>query len=146
MKLIKAGAIIALALILFSGGYLAGAKTSVTKEIRIGYANSEQPERIDYPTIITDARDQGTIDNFLMVYLNSKQTEDVTVDNDHPDLYILLLSPKQSTGLIDSKVWFTAEGAIIGRRAGENWEQIDYRVINQDHADFIKEHAGYTKK
>jgi hypothetical protein len=150
MKFIKVGAIIVLALILFSGVYLTGTMTSekLTKEISIGYANSEYAGQIDNPTIITDAQDQAVIDNFLMIYLYSKQTEDVMIDNDHPDLYITLSSSRSSTGvsigLIDSKVWFTTEGAVIGKRSGESWEQVDYSIINQDDADYIKKQAKST--
>ncbi len=151
MKFIKIGAIIALAILLFVGGYITGNTTSdkVTKEISIGFANSEHEGQIDHPIVITEAQDQGAaIDNFMMIYLQSKQTEDVTIDRDQPDLYITLsrVTPNVILGLIDSKLWFTDEGAVIGIRSGVGWDQVDYRIIKQEDANYIKEHAEGVEK
>ncbi|UTW69522.1 hypothetical protein KHA80_22670 [Anaerobacillus sp. HL2] len=48
------------------------------------------------------------------------------------------MSPKQSVGLIDSRVWFTNEGAIIGQRNGESWDQVEYYKIDKSDANYIK--------
>lgn len=48
-------------------------------------------------------------------------------------------SPKQSTELIDSKVWITNEGAIIGFLFGESREVTEFKRVNQADADYIRE-------
>ncbi|MBK3496394.1 hypothetical protein JFL43_16315 [Viridibacillus sp. YIM B01967] len=132
---------IVFALILFSAGYFTSKMTSetITREVKIGVESSKNDGQIDYKQIITDAQNQGVIDNFMMIYLNSKPIDHVDINKNHPDLFIEMNSPKQSTGLIDSKVWFTNNGAIIGKRSGESWEDIEYKSINQADADFIRE-------
>ncbi|MGE7837325.1 hypothetical protein [Viridibacillus arvi] len=129
------------ALLLFSAGYLTSKLTieTVTREVKIGVENNKNNGQINNKKVITDAQNQGIIDNFMMIYLQSKPVEHVEINKDHPDLFIEMNSPKQSTGLIDSKVWFTNNGAIIGIRSGESWEDIEYKSISQADADFIKE-------
>ncbi|MEO4054779.1 hypothetical protein [Solibacillus sp. CAU 1738] len=132
--------IIITALLFFSGGFLIGKMTSetITREIKIGVENGENSGQVDYKKIITDAQNQVIIDNIMMIYLQSIPTENTEINMNRPDLFIEMSSPKQSTGLIDSKVWFTDEGAIIGNRASESWENVEYRSINQAAADYIK--------
>ena len=65
---------------------------------------------------------------------------------DKPDVHISVISPKQSTGLIDSRLWFTNEGAVIGIRSGESWDQVEYFEININDANYIKEQIGYQKE
>ncbi|MGE7934917.1 hypothetical protein [Viridibacillus arvi] len=129
------------ALLLFSAGYLTSKLTTetVTREVKIGVENNKNGGQINNKKMITDAQNQGVIDNFMMIYLQSKPVEHVEINKEHPDLFIEMNSPKQSTGLIDSKVWFTYNGAIIGIRSGESWEDIEYKSISQADADFIKE-------
>ncbi|WP_352524077.1 hypothetical protein [Heyndrickxia oleronia] len=47
--------------------------------------------------------------------------------------------------LIDSKLWFTKEGAIIGERIAEGWEQTEYYRIDEDDADYIKKTVQYKE-
>ncbi|MGM9988001.1 MAG: hypothetical protein ACI35O_12340, partial [Bacillaceae bacterium] len=54
----------------------------------------------------------------------------ISIDKENPDLFIEINSPKQHTGLIDSRLWYTNDGAIIGIRNGESWDQIKYTRIN----------------
>lgn len=125
--------------ILFSVGYLIGSKTTetVTKEVKIGIQNNK--EHVEYNKIFTDAQNLTVIDNILMIYLTSSPTENIEVNKNSPDLFIEINSPKQSTGLINSKMWFTNDGgAIIGLRSGESWKKVDYKRINQNEADYIK--------
>ncbi|MGE7623448.1 hypothetical protein ACQKMD_10410 [Viridibacillus sp. NPDC096237] len=133
--------IIVLALIFFSAGYVTSKTTSetITREVKIGIEKSRNDGQIDYIKTITDAQNQVVIDNFMMIYMNSKPVNTIDINKDRPDLFIEVNSPKQSTGLIDSKVWFTDNGAIIGIRSGENWADVEYKSINQDDADFIRE-------
>jgi len=57
---------------------------------------------------------------------------------ENPDIFILVLNPKLSVGLIDSKVWFTNEGAIIAERSGESWDQVEYFKIDESDTNYIK--------
>lgn len=135
--------IIVIALIFFSAGYVTSKNTSetITREVKIGVGKSGNDGQIDYIKTITDAQNQVVIDNFMMIYMNSKPVNTSEINKEQPDLFIEVNSPKQSTGLIDSKVWFTDNGAIIGIRSGENWADVEYKSINQDDADFIREQS-----
>lgn len=116
-----------------------------SREIRIGYDNIENVGQIDIKKVITDTDHQGIVDNFLMIYLYKEKILDTNKDLDKPDVHISVMSPKQSTGLIDSRLWFTNEGAVIGIRSGESWDQVDYFEINKSDANYIKEQIDYQE-
>lgn len=115
-----------------------------SREIRIGYDNNENVGQIDIKKVITDTENQEIVDNLFMIYLNKESTSNQNLEK--PDVYISVISPKQFTSLIDSRLWFTNEGAIIGIRSGESWEQIDYFEINKNDANYIKEQIEYQEE
>lgn len=133
--------IIASILVIFLGGYTFAKFNAdgVSREIIIGTENHETEQGMDIKKTINNAEDQNAVDNIMMIYLNGEQIEDVNIDMDNPDLIIQVNSPKQSTVLIDSKIWFTTEGAIIGYRAGESWDEIDFLQVNKEYAEYIQE-------
>lgn len=98
--------------------------------------------QIDFTKIIKDNEDQSAIDNFTVIYSNKSKII-IEEDMGKPDVYLSIRSPKQFTNLIDSKIWFTKEGATIGIRSGETWKEIDYFSINKDDADYIREKIDY---
>ncbi|WP_243291794.1 hypothetical protein [Bacillus sp. FJAT-47783] len=114
-----------------------------SREIWIGYDDNENVGQIDIKKVITDTESQGIVDNFMMIYLNKEKIFDANKELGKPDVHISINSPKQSTGLIDSRLWFEDEGAIIGIRSGESWNQVDYFKINKDDADYIKEQIDF---
>ena len=116
-----------------------------SREIRVGYQNSANPNGIDYPTIFTDTKNQTIIDNLQMIYLHKEKIENVDIDIENPDIFIMMLNPKRSVGLIDSNVWFTNEGAMIAERIGESWEQVEYFIIDKSDANYIKEIIDYRE-
>lgn len=146
-KTIKIIGVIAAALILLLGGYFAGSinNNEVSREIKIGYKNNENPNRIDFPKSFTDVENQPIIDNMLMIYLNKKKIANVNIDVENPDIYIKVISPREFVGLIDSKVWFTDEGAIIGEHHGEDWDKVKYFKVDESEANYIKEIIDYSK-
>lgn len=146
-KTINIISVIIVAIIIFLGGYFIGYfnNNEASREIRIGYQNSFNPDRIDYHNIFTDVENQSIIDNFLMIYLHKDKIEKVNIDVENPDIFISVISPKQSVGLIDSKVWFTNEGAIIALRSGESWDKIEYFKIGTSDASYIKEIIEYQE-
>ncbi|MDS9109428.1 hypothetical protein RLL75_01760, partial [Streptococcus pneumoniae] len=83
---------------------------------------------------------------FIMIYLNAKEIENPNIDLENPDMYIELNNPNASVGLIDSKVWFVDDGAIIGKRAGESWNQIDFYKTDESDVEYIKETVEYEGK
>lgn len=117
-----------------------------SREIRIGYDNIENVGQVDIEKVITDTENQGIVDNFLMIYLNNEQISNTNANINKPDVHISVISPKQSTGLIDSRLWFTNEGAVIGIRSGESWDQVEYFEININDANYIKEQIGYQEE
>lgn len=147
LKWIKIISIIAIAIIIFFGGYFTGSinNNKASTEIRIGYKNSNNPDQIDYSTIFTNIENQDIVDNFIMIYLQKERIMNANPDTENPDIYIDVISPKRSVGLIDSKVWFTNEGAIIGKRSGESWDEIEYYKIDKEDANYIKENIDYKE-
>lgn len=145
MKFVKVISIVVVAIIVFLGGYFAGSLSNneVTKEIRIGYQNSDNSNRVDYHNVFTDTENPLIIERFLMIYINKEKIENVNLDLENPDIYIEVNNPKASVGLIDSRLWFTNEGAIIGRRTGKDWNQVNFYKIDESDANYIKETIKY---
>jgi hypothetical protein len=138
-RTIRLISVILFAILIFLSGYFTGINNrEASMEIRIGHQNSVNPNGIDYPTIFTDAKNPSIVNNFLMVYLQKEKIENVDIDMENPDIFILVLNLKLSVGLIDSKVWFTNEGAIIAERSGESWDQVEYFKIDESDTNYIK--------
>lgn len=131
--------------LVFGGGYFAGAKINaeVMKEVRIGYQNEGNPNRVDYHKVYTDLENPEIIDSFLMIYFNREKIENVSVDLQNPDLYIELNNPKYWIGMMSSEIWFTDEGAIMGDGAGE---QMMFYEIDEGDAEYIKTTIGYEEE
>jgi hypothetical protein len=133
-------------LLIFSVGFLAGKYVSqeeVSREIRVGYQDSERPDVINFEKIIKNTEDQGVVDNIMMIFMNKKETDSPGVNLDKPDVFLSVTSPKQFTGLIDSRIWFREDGAIIADRAGESWDEVMYYSISDQDADYLKETFVY---
>ncbi|MDO6656980.1 hypothetical protein [Anaerobacillus sp. 1_MG-2023] len=147
MKLMKITGVIAVSLIIFVGGYFTGNlnNNEASREIRIGYQNSDNPSRIDYRNVFKDTENQAIIDNLLMIYLGKEKMKNVNIDKENPDIYYKLISPRQSVSLIDSRVWFTNDGAIIGERSGEGWDQVEYYKLDKNNAKYLKETIDYKE-
>ncbi|MFC4323250.1 hypothetical protein [Litchfieldia salsa] len=125
-------------------GYSIGTNSDeASREIIIGYDNIENDGQIDIEKVIADTENQGVVDNFLMIYLNKEKIIDTNQNLDKPDVHISVVSPKQSTSLIDSILWFKNEGAVIAIRSGESWDRVDYFEINKSDANYIKEQIEY---
>lgn len=146
MRSAKMISIIALIAIAFLGGYLIGKGNTgeASREIRIGYDNKEIDGRIDIAKVISDTESQEIVDNFMMIYLTMEEITNPNLAN--PNVHISVISPKQSTSLIDSRLWFTNKGAVIGIRSGESWDQVDYFAINKNDANYIKEQVDYQEE
>ncbi|WP_422124398.1 hypothetical protein DHX103_06140 [Planococcus sp. X10-3] len=144
-KTVKIICSVIIAGLIFLGGVFAGtvSNAEVTKEIKIGYQNDGNPDRVDYHKVYTDSENPLIMDNFLMIYLNWEKVDNVNVDLESPDLYIELNNPKDSVGLIDSKLWFDNDVAIIGRRVGESWDQVIFYEIDESDAEYIKKTIEY---
>ncbi len=134
--------------LIFLGGFFVGniSKAEIMKEIKIGYEDVENSSKVIYEKVFTDVENSTTIDNFIMIYLNAKEIENPNIDLENPDMYIELNNPNASVGLIDSKVWFVDDGAIIGKRAGESWDQIDFYKTDESDVKYIKETVEYEGK
>ncbi|MFK8795855.1 hypothetical protein [Planococcus plakortidis] len=134
--------------LIFLGGFFVGniSKAEIMKEIKIGYEDVENSSKVIYEKVFTDVENSTTIDNFIMIYLNAKEIENPNIDLENPDMYIELNNPNASVGLIDSKVWFVDDGAIIGKRAGESWNQIDFYKTDESDVEYIKETVEYEGK
>lgn len=134
--------------LIFLGGFFVGniSKAEIMKEIKIGYEDVENSSKVIYEKVFTDVENSTTIDNFIMIYLNAKEIENPNIDLENPDMYIELNNPNASVGLIHSKVWFVDDGAIIGKRAGESWDQIDFYKTDESDVEYMKETVEYEGK
>lgn len=131
---------------LLSIGVLTGKYTfieEVSREIRVGYQDGGNPEVIRFEKVVTNIEDQSAIDNIMMIYLNKEEIDSPDIDFNHPDVYISVMSPKQHTVLIDSRVWFHKEGAVIAERLGDSWEKVQYFSVSPQDAGYLKETIQY---
>ncbi|TYS18638.1 hypothetical protein FZC78_03705 [Rossellomorea vietnamensis] len=132
-------------LIIFIGGYLAGiyfSKEEVTREIRVGYQDRGRDDVIHFKNIIKNTENQSAVDNIMMIFMKKEKIADPDVNLEKPDIYLEVLNPKHFTGLIDSRIWFKDEGAVIAERSGESWEDVVYYSIHEQDADYLKQIAG----
>ncbi|QST01134.1 hypothetical protein IMZ31_06110 [Pontibacillus sp. ALD_SL1] len=138
---------ISVCIVLFLGGYVVGIIThnEVSREIRFGYQHSEQPNRVDYPHVFTDLENQTIIDNLMMTYLHKEKIESANVNVEKPDLYMSVGSPKQSVILISARIWFTPDGAIVGERRGENWDEVAFYKWDNRDARYIMDTINYEE-
>ncbi|WP_307346310.1 hypothetical protein [Metabacillus malikii] len=148
MKLTKIISLIALVVIIFIGGYFTGYinNNEASREIRIGYKNNVNPNQVDDKNIFTDTENQTIIDNFMMIYLHKEKVTDTQMDLENPDIYLNVINPKRSIGLIESRLWFNDRGAIIGERVGESWDEVEFFQIDNSDATYIKETIDYQEE
>ncbi|MGD6802778.1 hypothetical protein [Rossellomorea aquimaris] len=135
-------------LIIFIGGYLAGiyfSKEEVSREIRVGYQDRDRDDVIHFEKIIKNTENQGAVDNIMMIFMKREKIAAPDVNLEKPDIYLELLSPKQFTGLIDSRIWFRGDGAVIAERSGESWKDVIYYAIPKQGADYLKQIVEYDK-
>lgn len=128
---------IALAGAVFAGGFVAGTITSddASYSVSIQEVSEEQPpDGVNF----NDVDDPAKMDSFLGLYLGKQSTDKVEVDLENPDYMIKLHSPKRSIGLLDARLWFTDEGAVIGERRGETWNQTTFYTITESDASYIQ--------
>lgn len=149
MKVIRGFSFLAIAIVIFFAGYFTHKLTNetvqeVSSEVQFGYQSPEQPDQIQVKRSYTNVEDQNIVDNIMMILMHKKPSGEV-MDVDQPDMYINVLSPKQHTGLVDSRIWFTESGAVIGDRVGESWDQVEYFEVNEQAADYLKEQGGFEE-
>ncbi|TFE02311.1 hypothetical protein [Jeotgalibacillus salarius] len=147
MKILKVLGFIAIAVLVFFAVYITNQQINpqeVSREVQFGYQDGDQPERINFEKVYSDIEDQSVIDNTMMIFMH-KETSDEEMSDVEPDMHIWVSSPTQSAVLIESRIWFTEQGAIIGERAGESWDQVEYFEINEQDAAYLKEQGGYDE-
>jgi hypothetical protein len=145
-----------LMLVLFTAGFAAGvffSKEPVSREIQVSYQNPERPGEYVIEKVIKNTEDQSAVDNILMIYLNRNRMlmnengiSDPAFDFENPDVFIRINSPKQYTGLVDSRMWFIEGAAIIADRGGENWNKVDFYSISPEDAAYLKDIIGYENR
>ncbi|WP_404407089.1 hypothetical protein [Jeotgalibacillus malaysiensis] len=149
MKGMKILSTLVIAIAIFLAGYFTHKLTNetvqeVSSEVQFSYQSPEQPEQIQVKQSYTNVEDQNVVDNIMMILMHKKPSSEV-MDVDQPDMYINVLSPKQHTGLVDARVWFTESGAVIGDRVGESWDQVEFFEVNEQDADYLKEQGGFEE-
>lgn len=126
---------------IFFGGYTYARNTSY-RSIIIGEPSDEIEDQIDILYEINDKSEADflIINDFIAMFIG-ESVEPVSVDQDHPDLYIWLNSktPTMNYRVLSFKIWFTSDGGIIGNRKGMTWDDVNYNIITKDQAEYIKE-------
>lgn len=147
-KTVKVIGSLLIVVLVFLSGYFIGnvSKAEVMKEIKVGYEGMENSNRVIYEKVFTDTENPTIIDNFIMIYLNAKESEDPNIDLENPDMYMELNNPNAAIGLIDSKLWFVDDYAIVGIRVGETWDQVDFYELSDTDTKYIKEMVEYEKE
>ena len=81
------------------------------------------------------------MDNIEMIFFNSTNIENVKVDVNKPDLYIVRNSNFVGItfGKLDAKVWFTSTGGIIAIRKGETWDKVEYKSLTEQDAKYLQD-------
>lgn len=145
MNKLKVISVVFIAIIIFIGGYATGRlmHDEVSMEVRIGYPHSEYPNRVDYPHTFKNTDNQNIINNLLMIHMQKERIDNIDMDIANPDIYLELLSPTESVGLLESRVWFMEDGAIIAQRDGISWDEVEFYKIPEDDATYIKGLIGY---
>ncbi|QFT87665.1 hypothetical protein FIU87_03285 [Bacillus sp. THAF10] len=145
MNRTKAISIIFIAILIFIVGYATGRlmQHDVSMEFRIGYPHSEFPNRVDYPHTFKNTDNQHIINNLLMIHMQKERIDDMDLEIDSPDIYMNLLSPTESVGLLESRLWFKEDGAIIAERNGISWDEVEFYKIPESDASYIKGLTGY---
>ncbi|MDV2682901.1 hypothetical protein RYX56_00790 [Alkalihalophilus lindianensis] len=69
----------------------------------------------------------------------SEQIDVDQVNREGVDVHLIIKSPKAAISLVDAKVWFEVDGALI--KMGE----ADYRRINHVDAEVLKRMINYVK-
>ncbi|KGP92407.1 hypothetical protein N780_02065 [Pontibacillus chungwhensis BH030062] len=138
---------ITVCIVLSLSGYVVGTIThnEVSREIRFGYQHSEQANRVDYPHVFTDVENQTIVDNLMMTYLHKEKIESANVNVEEPDLYMSVGSPKQSVILINARIWFSTDGAIVGERRGESWDEVAFYRMDERDARYIMDTIEYEE-
>lgn len=133
-----------LAICIGGGGFLLG-KTLYQKpnlEVRIGHPDTNYGNVLLTDKVFTDIGHSNITNNILMIFLYRTPIENSNVDVNKPDKSITINSLKENTGLIEAKIWFLSDKAIIGMRVGESWDKIEFSEIDQNSAQYIKSLEG----
>lgn len=133
--------------LIFAGGYFVGKVTNqeVLKEVVVRYEGTdENSRRIIYEQTYTDLENPSVIDNIIMIHLTSEEIEDPTVDMENPDMFLKVNSPNASASLLDSRIWFVDNYAILGDRVGESWDKVKFQRIEGYDVEYLKEITKYN--
>ncbi|MFB7142257.1 hypothetical protein ACFCYN_21760 [Gottfriedia sp. NPDC056225] len=139
-KFIKFGGFLLLITIVFSGGFICGKLlyNKPTREIQVGYEETGQQGVIEIRNVINDVNNQDKIDFIQQMLTFAKQINVNKKDLGKSDVHLFINSPKQGIRLMEIRIWFTDDGAII--------DMGDYRKIDQSEAKMLKKMLGYKEQ
>lgn len=85
-----------------------------------------------------DEEHQAELDTMLNILLHQKPLEGASVDVDNPDISLELISPERSVGILDARIWFEEDTAVLGIRSGQTWNSIRYSELSKNDAEYIQ--------
>ncbi|GAA0422596.1 MAG: hypothetical protein ACQEWU_14255 [Bacillota bacterium] len=98
MKLRSVLVMAILSIMLFATGYITALFTNSQTSREIWLTDHDET------VIITNIADQSVVDNIIMIYLRKKQLTANINELGKPDMSIRVVSPREHTSLIDSKL------------------------------------------
>ncbi|WP_088068914.1 hypothetical protein [Gottfriedia luciferensis] len=141
---------ILLIIIILEGYFLISSKNSEknipSREIRIGYTYFHNPDQINFKKVITDFKNQNDVDFIESIFWGAETISNPNVNVKFPDVHLFINSPRQGTLILNARVWFNNEGAILATSADVNWHKVYFRKINKLESDYFKKVINFKQK
>ncbi|WP_053219280.1 hypothetical protein [Virgibacillus senegalensis] len=123
----------------YLSGYAGGQETSDGRSLLIGKPENNT-EKVEYSVRYTDKKSSEVIDRFLMIYSQSEPTFPENIDQSSPDIVLSLNNDSRSVRLLDVRLWFSDNSAIIGHKRSSSWH---FRKITKQDTDYLKKLATW---
>jgi len=118
-------------------------KTIPSRQIQIGHMISNNMDQIEFEKVITDEENQNAVDYLEGIFWGSNRTTNQNVDLNHPDAFLFINSPRQGTRILNSMIWFTDHGVVIGVYNGDN--KMEFRKLELSEVEYFKKIISYQK-
>ncbi|MEH6939812.1 hypothetical protein V7056_18500 [Bacillus sp. JJ664] len=118
-------------------------KSIPSRLLQIGYLISNNMDQIEFKKEITDDENQNAVDYIEGIFWGANRTTNPNVDLHHPDVVLFINSPRQGTRILNSMIWFTDNGVIIGVINGDN--KIEFRILEKSEVEYFKNIISYKK-
>ncbi|WP_027954528.1 hypothetical protein [Halobacillus kuroshimensis] len=126
--------------LIFGGGYAAAVYVGDTPSYTLTAVKAG--ENKETSATLHNGEHQAELDTMLNILLHQKPMEGASVDMENPDVTLKLISPERSIGILDARVWFEEDRAVLGIRSGQTWNSIRFSELSQNEASYIRSIVG----